>query len=253
LPVRAVVFDLGHTIWDIPPGEQPWGVAIERIYRRLVDARPGVETPSAGAIGRAIGLVASDWETSYSQGEEFSQPPSTYFISQALNGLDISVTDELIAELTEILFGSELAVRTVEPETRLVLDRLQASGLRLGCLTNTLLLEKAIVDLLDLLEMRQFFSSVVVSSEEGFRKPHPSLFQKALDELQVPPGESLFVGDSLKNDIAGAKRAGMLAVLTRQYRRESLDGASPQPDAVIERLSELPAAIERLAGAGPAP
>jgi hypothetical protein len=50
----------------------------------------------------------------------------------------------------------------------------------------------------------------------------------------------------LLDDVSGAKGIGMRAVLTHQYRQESLDGAVAQPDAVISRLGELPGVIERL-------
>jgi putative hydrolase of the HAD superfamily len=240
LTVRAVIFDLGHTIWDIPSGEESWRLAIERMSRRLLEESAGANPSSARELGQAIGLVTRDWEAHYGGGEPLSQPPSTYFIEEALRSLGVTATSDVIDELTEILFGSELAVRTVEQDTRETLALLSKKGLSLGCVTNTLLLEKGILDLLQMLDMRGLFESVVVSSEIGFRKPHPSLFLRALDELGVAASQAVFVGDSLRNDVAGAKGVGMRAVLTRQYRRERLDGADPAPDAVVERLSDLP-------------
>ena len=85
--------------------------------------------------------------------------------------------------------------------------------------------------------------SMVVSAEEGWRKPHPSLFQKAMRELGVAPAESIFVGDSPWHDIAGAHGAGMRAVLTRQYVARPYSDADPQPDAVIDHVRELPGVI----------
>jgi HAD superfamily hydrolase (TIGR01509 family) len=240
LTVRAVIFDLGHTIWDIPSGEESWRLAIERMFRRLLQDRAGAKASSARELGQAIGFATREWEARYAGDEPLSQPPSTYFIEEALRSLGVTATSDLIDELTETLFGSELAVRTVEQDTRDTLALLRKKGLSLGCVTNTLLLEKGILDLLQMLGLRSLFESVVVSSEIGFRKPHPSLFMRALDELKVTANRAVFVGDSLRNDVAGAKGVGMLAVLTRQYRQERFDGPDPAPDAVVERLSELP-------------
>jgi HAD superfamily hydrolase (TIGR01662 family) len=246
LTIRAVIFDLGHTIWDIPARERPWAEAINRMHELLVKTGGGSDSPNSAELGRGLGLAVNDWETRYTKGEPYSQPPSTYFIEEALRGLNMSASRETVEELTEMLFGSELAVRTIEPDTRETLEGLYRRGLLLGCVTNTLLLEKAILDLLEELGIRHYFASVVVSSEAGFRKPHPSLFRRALVDVNVPASEAVFVGDSLRNDIAGAKAAGMRAVLTRQYRQESLEDTDPTPDVVIDRLRELPDVLSRL-------
>jgi putative hydrolase of the HAD superfamily len=216
------------------------------MHQYLVGHEPVENPPTAEQLGRALGLAVTDWETRHTQGEEFSQPPSTYFIREALLSLNVTASKETIDSLTDVLFGSELAVRAVEPDTRETLELLFQRGLRIGCVTNTLLLEKAILSLLDDLDLRRYFGSVVVSSETGFRKPHPSLFQRALEEVAASAPDTAFVGDSLQNDVAGAKAIGMRAVLTRQYRREPLDGADPPPDAVISRLHELPDVLAHL-------
>jgi hypothetical protein len=58
------------------------------------------------------------------------------------------------------------------------------------------------------------------------------------------------VGDGTTNDIAGAQRAGMRTVWYNPAKRRFPDGAQP-PDAVIKKLSDLPATIDRLAGVQP--
>ena len=83
--------------------------------------------------------------------------------------------------------------------------------------------EVALGQLLDLLliqehfELERFISAAVSSSQHGYLKPHPSIFQAALHLLGVPAGEAVMVGDSLGQDIEGAKEgAGMRAVLVRR-------------------------------------
>ena len=55
------------------------------------------------------------------------------------------------------------------------------------------------------------------------------------------------VGDGTTNDIAGAQRAGMRTIWYNPTKRRFPDGAQP-PDAVIKKLSDLPATVDRLAG-----
>ena len=62
----------------------------------------------------------------------------------------------------------------------------------------------------------------------------------------MKPAESVFVGDRVNDDIAGAKGVGMRAVLTHEFREEDVPDDELRPDAVIDRLEELPGVIERL-------
>ena len=61
-------------------------------------------------------------------------------------------------------------------------------------------------------------------------KPHPSIFQAALRLVDVPASEAVMVGDSVSQDIEGALRAGMRAVLV--YRG---DGAHPRDQQLVGR------------------
>jgi putative hydrolase of the HAD superfamily len=55
--------------------------------------------------------------------------------------------------------------------------------------------------------------ALVISSEVGYRKPHPSFYQAACERLGLPGRRVLCVGDDLENDVRGAMRAGLSAVL----------------------------------------
>jgi putative hydrolase of the HAD superfamily len=54
--------------------------------------------------------------------------------------------------------------------------------------------------------------SFVISSEVGYRKPHPRFFEAVCAVLCLPPARILCVGDDLDNDVMGAARAGLLGV-----------------------------------------
>jgi putative hydrolase of the HAD superfamily len=81
----------------------------------------------------------------------------------------------------------------------------------------------------------------VDSTLVGCKKPDPRIFQAALDALKAAPSETVFVGDSLRRDMAGARAMGMRHVW---LRAESAANGGGEPccseDAVIARLSELP-------------
>jgi HAD superfamily hydrolase (TIGR01549 family) len=65
---------------------------------------------------------------------------------------------------------------------------------------------------LDRLRLRPFFSQVIISSQVGLSKPDPRIFELALKKSKLKADEVIFVGDSLKDDIAGARAAGIRPV-----------------------------------------
>ncbi len=73
-------------------------------------------------------------------------------------------------------------------------------------------------------------------------KPSESFFRLALDDLGLPPDEVVMVGDDLYNDIDGAQRAGLRAVLVRTGKfRAGITADSPvKPDLIIDSIAELP-------------
>jgi FMN phosphatase YigB (HAD superfamily) len=242
--IRGVVLDLGHTIWDYAPSENSWRLNVLRFHSRL--ARDIEAPPEPHAIGRALSDAFNRWVQSQRSGQ-LEQPPGATMVHEAMASLALSVDHDLAVELNAILFGAEIDFPVVPPDSLWALATLHERGLRLGCITNTGLLASAIRDALYRLGLLRYVSSVVVSSEMGYVKPHPALFRRSLDDLGLPASQVVFVGDRLVEDIGGAKAAGMRAVLTHQYRQEQPNEGSPRPDAIIDRLSELPHVVERLA------
>ena len=241
--VRAVVFDLGHTLWDFAPREDERRLVVLRLHARLEGALGG-EIASPRKLDRALGLALEGWMQDWSS-DRLEQPPTEQLVREAFALLDLDVPEPLLRELTALAFGADVDLPVVEPDTLATIATLQTQGVAMGCVTNTVLLEAGIFEPLRRLGLHQYLDSVVVSSAMSYRKPHASLFQRALDELGVAPHETVFVGDRLVDDVGGAQAVGMRGVLTHQYRQEPLDGAPVQPDAVIQRLSGLPHAIER--------
>jgi HAD superfamily hydrolase (TIGR01549 family) len=113
-----------------------------------------------------------------------------------------------------------------------VLEELRAAQLRLGLVSN------GIRDLREfVVHHRLDVDAIVGSRVHGFVKPHPTIFQAALRELGVEPAQAAMVGDSLEEDVEGARALGMRAIL--------IDRQDRHPD-VQERLTDmygLPAAL----------
>ena len=85
-------------------------------------------------------------------------------------------------------------------------------------------------------ELRDRAESLVISSEVGFRKPHPSFFHAACAQLGLPPSKVLCVGDDPENDVRGAIRAGLSGFCSIEVRGDADDLPHvPNLTALIER------------------
>jgi putative hydrolase of the HAD superfamily len=79
---------------------------------------------------------------------------------------------------------------------------------------------------------------ILISEEEGIKKPDPAIFLRASTRLAVRPEECVFVGDNPQADIVGALSAGMQAV----WRRNGAAWPSDLPVTAhytIDQLEEL--------------
>ncbi len=86
--------------------------------------------------------------------------------------------------------------------------------------------------------LKHHFDHVVLCDEHG-SKPDPAPFRHALDLLGCGPSDVAMVGNSLRNDIAGARNAGIYAVWIDRGVRNEWDKSDVQPDATVNSLGEL--------------
>jgi HAD superfamily hydrolase (TIGR01662 family) len=109
--------------------------------------------------------------------------------------------------------------------------------LRIGLISNS---HRCLESFQSHFELEGLIDVAISSSQHGYMKPHPSIFEAALKLAGVGASESVMVGDSLSQDIEGARRVGMRGVLVR--RSESIESAETKPDEVpvIRSLVELP-------------
>ena len=115
-----------------------------------------------------------------------------------------------------------------------VLKELAALGIKVGLISNS---HRCLASFQQHFELHGLIAAALSSSEHGYLKPHPSIFESALELLGVSAAESVMVGDSLAHDIEGARRVGMRGILVQ--RSPDGSGAKPPDVPVISNLSEL--------------
>jgi putative hydrolase of the HAD superfamily len=217
MPIKAVLFDLGDTLWhfpEMPPAMtirsetmrrisgalQSWGVALDGELRFLGrDIRLGVEKADRAAY--ESDCVSPDFNDVVRQ-------------IVAEKGLEISY--EQAAQLWDAWnLGGQILGRTMFDDAYRALDWLRERGTRIGCVTNRVFGGPRFAEEMRELRLDQYFESTSISCDVGYMKPHPKCFEYALEEMKLDPRETAMCGDSLRADVQGAQALGMTAIWRR--------------------------------------
>ena len=162
-------------------------------------------------------------------------------LRRALPELAASARDELAAELVPRIRIPGRALElwsAVLPGVPEALARLRASGLRLVVVSNA---DGTVEEGLTRAGLRGYLDAVVDSQVVGHEKPDPRIFAHALGLFGSDPARTLHVGDFYAADVAGARAAGVHAVLLDPH------GDWGELDCPIAR--DIPEVAERLLSA----
>lgn len=89
------------------------------------------------------------------------------------------------------------------------------------------------------------FDSAVFSCSVGVSKPHRRIYEVACEELGVTAGDCLFVGDGANDELEGARRVGMDAILIHRPGERPLWGLDAWDGP---RVSSIPGVLDVLGG-----
>ena len=121
------------------------------------------------------------------------------------------------------------------PDAAPALRALRARGLRLVVASNW---DCSLPRVLEAAGLASLVDHVVSSASVGAAKPHPAVFEAALAAAAASPAEAVHVGDSLVNDVEGARAAGVRGILLDRSR-----GAPRTGVETIGSLEELPSLL----------
>ena len=228
---RAVLLDVGNTLlgWDLA---------------RVVDAlaAAGVRTDAA-ALERAEAAARPALDRTLAPGRS-TEAADTAVRRLALTlealGLGAGEAELPAAAAAEALReGTPLFCRVL-PGVPAALRRLRRAGLGLVVVSNS---DGTVGDLLAGAGLGDLLDGVVDSGAVGVEKPDPRIFRHGLAAAGCRPKEALHVGDLYSVDVAGARAAGVPAVLLDPY------GDWGQVDC--DRAPDLAAVAEGLLTGGP--
>jgi putative hydrolase of the HAD superfamily len=164
--------------------------------------------------------------------EEIEYPQ---LVRRLLGDFGIEADDEQLDRFLEAEHAAWDAARLLAAHTHPLLDALRERGLKLGLVSNAFDPGPLLHRDLERMGLTERLDFAVFSSEVGLRKPHPAIFERALEALAVAPEDALFVGDRLFEDVRGAAELGMTTVQAVWFRAdEHPDGAEPDYQAFTQ-------------------
>ncbi|HKF77769.1 MAG TPA: HAD family hydrolase [Candidatus Dormibacteraeota bacterium] len=231
---RAVTFDFWNTLFE--PGRDTLRLRALRLAGWLEAPEEAVRT----ALVDAFELHNAEWRAGRCWG-----PRELAELLLRRFGPHAGAVDGRLEELTELVevSGVSAGERVVDGAAD-VIQRLRRAGLRLGVVSDTGFSPGRVLRrFLDGAGLLQHFETAALtfSDEVGVPKPDPRIFRAAATGLGVQPVEIVHVGDLRGTDVAGAQAMGMGSVRFAGCHDDR--GQGPEADAVIARLSDLPAAL----------
>ncbi|HEX3331931.1 MAG TPA: HAD family hydrolase [Gaiellales bacterium] len=207
--LRAVAFDYRDTLAEFRWDEALWRRGVEALV-----AGTGAFPDAAGRVGDGLRrrFTRTDGDPA-----ELDYPAA---VTGALREAGIDAAPEAVRRGIEAEYRTWAPARHVHPDTPALLDGVRALGLRSAVAANTFdppdLVRAELADQ----DIAGRVDAVVLSCEVGVRKPDPRFFAAVGAALRADPGETMFVGDSVRDDVAGAAAAGMRSCLATWYRQD---------------------------------
>jgi len=248
--ITAVLFDLGDTLWhfpSMPPVEVIRNETVRRI-KELLEGWGEEVTEGRYFLGRDIRMAVEE-ETSRAFHGDGVDPGYPGLCRRVAAQHGLTLTPEQGEELWETWnLGGQFLGRTLFPGVLDTLRWLRDRGFRLGSVTNRGYGGPRFKQEMRDLGLTDLFEVVAVSCDVGYMKPHPRIFEHALDAMRLDPRQVAMVGDNIRADVEGPKALGMTAIWCRPPLDEPVEASADPPEVVggarpdytIDSVSEIP-------------
>ena len=223
---------------DTPPPEREnvVRISISQVTRSPAKSSPHGSLPTEARAGEGQITVPSACAIPAVQSS--TQPPLKPVRDNLLADKSL-YCNGVFSRCCAIYEAEKVRVLSPYPSVRETLAELKRRGYPLAVLTDAhngnALARLRKTDLFD------FFDFIISYDMTGAKKPAPDAFLLALQKLQTLPSETLFVGDSLRRDIAPAQALGMITAYAKYGDRNirTSDPPNCRPDFVLGDIREL--------------
>ena len=231
-PFKAILFDWAYTLVDLigDNDRDPLKAVFDFLQGKGVSL-PVFEEAYSSCHDLFYKMIAVSRETHLEA--RFEQVLNWFLIRYQvpING------KTSVPELLAVYYEDVYRHRKVYDDVVATLKTLKAAGIPMAIVSNTTNPGSMKDRERELLGLDSFFKFSIYSSEVPFRKPHPSIFHLAVDRMELPVDQILFVGDNLYADVVGAQAVGLRAAWVNRNHHKPPAGVAP--DYEIRNISEL--------------
>jgi HAD superfamily hydrolase (TIGR01662 family) len=247
--ITCVLFDMDDTLIDWSNSEGNWQETERKHLRFVYDfLTDSGRVPNATLEHFSMTYreqVAEGWAAGRTT---LRAPHMAKIMQSVLEDFDV-LFDELltIEAVLEAYNWRGMDGVKVFPDVPDALQKLIDRGIKIGILTNAfhpMWMRDAELERFGLLQYFPDVQTRMSAADIGYLKPSPNVFTKALENMGTSVAETIYVGDNLAADIAGAQSVGMRAVLREIHSTPSLASAFVTPDAVVKVFDALLPLVE---------
>ncbi|MEK9629158.1 MAG: HAD family hydrolase [Nitrospinota bacterium] len=231
-PFKGIGFDWAYTLIDL--GKEDDVKPMQKVHEFLKNQNlslPGLDELLTQSRKIFRPMIEDSRKTNQEARFEIVLEKLMRHFDIPLNG-DVSLN-----KLLEIYYLEVYSERQVYPEVISVLESLKNMGVRMGVVSNTTNPGFMKRNEMQAVGLNPFFEFAIYSSETSYRKPHPSIFNLAIENLELNPEEILFVGDNPQLDIIGAQNSGMKSAWIN--RKKNPNPIKEGPDYELHSLEDL--------------
>jgi len=209
-PLKAIFLDMGDTLaYQSPAGHR----VLRRLFRHrgIPVSEADIHRARLAANSRYYALALARPRLGIAQEKDALVDE---FDRTLLTSLGLGDRPDLTVADVQAAFRSISRRFVLYPDVRPTLRTLRVRGLRLAVVSNW---DYDLVDRCRELGLIEQLDAVVGSATVRAEKPDPSIFDRALDRLDLSPDEVWHVGDLYLADVLGARAAGITPVLLDRY------------------------------------
>ena len=231
--IDAIFLDVGNTLRILTKNEDHQATARKEITKILgTDENPEIFCQKLDERYKIYRKWAFENLKEASEAELWTRWLAPEFSHECLQKNGVELTYQ---------YRQSMGLRVVVDNGKEVVYELHKRGYTLGLISNVITSQE-IPDWLEADGLSKYFSSVVLSSVIGIRKPDPEIYLEAARRAGVDPENCVYVGDNLKRDITGTREAGFgMVIIMLDPGEEVPQETTPEnrPDCVIHQFNEL--------------
>ncbi len=230
---KALFFDLDDTIISFDAGSEPaWVTVCDEFCKKYGSYDPEI---LLGAINEYRKWFWSDKER-HRIGRNNMNEARRDIVAGAFERLSFNNREHAF-EIADNYSRLRLLNLELFPKAAETLESLRKLELRLALITNGDSYSQRYK--IEKFDLEKYFDLILVEGELGFGKPDPRVYEKALCDMGVLPGDVWMIGDNLDWDVASPQKLGIFSIWV-DFKHKGLPvGSKVRPDRIISNIAKL--------------